>query len=193
MKTRSHEAERCARAVMETVPGVMRAIRREMRREGGAALSIPQLRTLAYLSHSSGACLFEVADHLGVARPTASVIVDRLVQRGMVARTTDPKERRRALLTLTPTGERYFERARQSTQDWTAGVLSSLAPGALDRIAEALTWLRSAFSSESGAAAGPSDAMAKSPRRPAGEGDVASPAVPRKGPRAHQREVRSRH
>lgn len=42
------------------------------------------------------ASLSALAENLGVSRPTASVLVDRLVQRGLVARGTDPAERRRA-------------------------------------------------------------------------------------------------
>src|SRR5512136_2733803 len=88
-------AHECAHAVMQTVPVVMRAIRAEMRRNGAPLLSIPQARTLSYLHRCPGSCLFHLAEHLGVTRPTASTIVERLVRRGMVSRAEDPQERRR--------------------------------------------------------------------------------------------------
>ncbi|HSB81119.1 MAG TPA: MarR family transcriptional regulator, partial [Candidatus Methylomirabilis sp.] len=90
----------CARTVMETVPLVMRFIRGEMRRQSAPLLSVPQFRALAFLHQRPGACLFAVADHLGVSRPTASTIIDRLVRRGLVARSVDPHERRRVILRL---------------------------------------------------------------------------------------------
>ena len=138
-------AEECARAVMENVPRVMRAIREEMRRRGAPLLSIPQLRTLAYLHRHPGSCLFQVADHLGVTRPTASAIVERLVQRDLVTRTEDPRERRRVILRLTPLGTRHFQRVRQSTHGWMVTALSRLSPERLRQITQGVTLLAEPF------------------------------------------------
>jgi DNA-binding MarR family transcriptional regulator len=135
----------CAHAVMETVPMVMRFIRAEMRRHGAPLLSVPQLRALAFLHRNPGACLFHVADHLGVTRPTASVIVDRLVRRGLLARSEDPRERRRIVLTLTPKGRRLLEQARSATRSWMAGVLAPLSRATLRQIEEGVSLLGSAF------------------------------------------------
>lgn len=142
-------ADQCAQAVMETVPLVMRAIREEMRRRGAPLLSIPQLRTLAYLYRCPGSCLFQLAEHLGVTRPTASVVVERLVRRGMVTRAANPQERRRVVLKLTPLGTRHFRRARQSTQTWMATALSRLSPARLRRIMQGVTLLGEPFESVS--------------------------------------------
>jgi DNA-binding MarR family transcriptional regulator len=138
-------AEQCARAVMESVPQVMRTIREEMRRQGAPLFSIPQIRALAFLHRRPGACLLDLADHLGVTCPTASTIVDRLVRRGVVARAADPEERRRVVLTLTPLGTRHLRRARQSTQAWMATALARLTPDALQRITRGVTLLGEAF------------------------------------------------
>jgi len=138
-------AEECAQAVMETVPKVMRAIREEMRRRGAPLLSIPQLRTLAYLHRHPGSCLFHVADHLGVTRPTASAIVELLVQRGLVTRTEDPRERRRVILRPTPLGTRLHQRVRQSTHVWMVTALSRLSPERLRQITQGVTLLAEPF------------------------------------------------
>src|SRR5574341_859314 len=140
----------CARTLMETVPMVMRFIRAEMRRHRNPLLSVPQFRALAFLHHHPGACLFNVADHLGVTRPTASVIVDRLVRRGLLLRTEDPRERRRIALTLTPKGTAHFERARNATRAWMAGVLGPCPQATLERIAEGLSLLGRAFKETAG-------------------------------------------
>lgn len=144
-------AEQCARAVLETVPQVMRAIRDEMRQQGPPLLSLPQLRTLAYLHCRPGSCLFRLAEHLGVTRPTASSIVERLVRRGMVTRAADPEERRRVVLGLTPMGASHLQRARQSTQAWMATALSRLSPSSLRRIKNGVALLEGPFG---GAASG---------------------------------------
>lgn len=138
-------AQECARAVMQTVPVVMRAIRTEMRRNGAPLLSIPQVRTLAFLHRSPGPCLFHLAEHLGVTRPTASTIVDRLVRKGMVSRAQDPRERRRVVLHLTPLGLQHFRRTRRATQEWMATVLSRLSAADLRRVTKGVTALRAPF------------------------------------------------
>jgi DNA-binding MarR family transcriptional regulator len=143
--TREALAEECARIVMETVPPVMRIIREETRRHGAPLFTIPQLRTLAFVHRRPGACLFELAEHLGVTRPTASSLVERLVKRDMLTRTPDPQERRRVLLTLTPLGLRHFRSARDSTRRWMAAVLTRISPDALQRIIVGVTLLREGF------------------------------------------------
>ncbi len=124
---------------------VMRFIRAEMRRHRASVLSVPQLRALAFLDHNPGACLFHVADHLGVTRPTASVIVHRLVRRELLVRDEDPRERRRIVLTLTPKGSRHLEQARTATRAWMASVLAPLPQATLRRIEEGVSLLGMAF------------------------------------------------
>ena len=85
----------CAWEVMETVPLVMRFIRAEMRQQGKPVLSVSQFRTLVFLNLSPGAPLCEVADYVGVTRPTASALVDRLVRDGLVDRVQHPRQRER--------------------------------------------------------------------------------------------------
>jgi DNA-binding MarR family transcriptional regulator len=130
---------------METVPLVMRFIRGEMRRQSAPLLSVPQFRALAFLHRSPGACLFAVADHLGVSRPTASTIIDRLVRRGLVTRSVDPRERRRIILRLTVSGARHLQRARKATRSWMADVLGPFPRATLHRIAEGVSLLGEAF------------------------------------------------
>src|SRR5512140_2274127 len=92
---RRETVEACALQIQEVVPRAMRLLRGEMRHEAGAALSVPQLRALAFLGRTPGASLSAVADFLGVADATASVMVDRLVRRRLVTRSGNPEERRR--------------------------------------------------------------------------------------------------
>lgn len=135
----------CARAVMEVVPLVIRFIRGEMRRQRAPNLSVPQFRVLAFLSRNPGACLFDVADHLGVARSTASILVGRLVRRGLVARTEDPAERRRIALRLTASGARHFQQAQESTRAWLANILRGQSPLSLREMTQGMSRLADAF------------------------------------------------
>jgi DNA-binding MarR family transcriptional regulator len=111
---------------METIPAVMRFLRTEMRRHGTPFLSVPQFRVLVFLYRHPGTSLSSVADHLGVTCPTASVLVDRLVRRGLIDRTVYPQERRRIALVLTVIGAQHLQQAREAASVRVANLLASL-------------------------------------------------------------------
>jgi len=137
--------EVCAREVMETIPLVMRFIRMEMRSRRAPSLSVPQFRVLTFLSRKPGAPLSGVAEHLGVARSTASAIVDRLVRRKLVSRTTHPEERRSVVLMLTPAGAQHFQQAREAASARMAKVLAGLPAADLLQVTHGLTLLGDVF------------------------------------------------
>jgi DNA-binding MarR family transcriptional regulator len=123
----------------------MRFIRTEMRSRRAPSLSVPQFRVLTFLSRRPGAPLSSVAEHLGVARSTASAIVDRLVRRKLVSRTAHPQERRCVVLTLTPSGAQHHQQARDAACAHMAKVLAGLSAADLLQITEGLTLLGSGF------------------------------------------------
>lgn len=51
----------------------------------------------------------KIAETLGVAVSTPTRTIDRLVEKGLVNRTVDPKDRRRLLIELTPKGKKYLQ------------------------------------------------------------------------------------
>ena len=134
-----------AREVMETVPLLIRFLRAEMRRQRTGSLSVPQFRALLFLSLHPGASLSSVADDLGVTRPTASALIDRLVRRGLVDRSEHPQERRHIVLALTPPGARHLQQARTATRARIASVLAGLSAAELHKVAEGVALLGSAF------------------------------------------------
>ena len=76
-------------------------------------LSMAQLKTLMTLYNGGAAPIGQLAEHLGIGQPTASHLVDRLVQTKLVLRTEDPLDRRRTLAQLSPSGEELAERINQ--------------------------------------------------------------------------------
>ena len=68
-------------------------------------LTPQQFRVLGLIAASPGIGSSQVSQVLGVSAPTASGIVDRLVERGLLARQDDPHDRRLRRLTLTPAAE----------------------------------------------------------------------------------------
>lgn len=137
--------EECAARVMETVPLLMRFIRADMRTHNAESLSIPQLRSLAFLNRNPGASLSEVAEHLGVTCATASTTIERLVQRSLVQRTDHPQERRRIVLNLTEEGKLLLKQSQEKTRTHIADILKSLTPEEVSHIEEGLNLLKNVF------------------------------------------------
>ncbi|QLE55947.1 MarR family winged helix-turn-helix transcriptional regulator [Nostoc sp. TCL26-01] len=138
-------SEECAARVMETVPLVMRFIRAEMRAHKAAFLSIPQLRSLAFINRNPGASLSDLAEHLGVTSATASATIERLVQRELVQRIHHPQERRRIVLNLTPEGKSLLQQSSDQTRACIADLLEGLSDEEISHVEQGLTLLKNVF------------------------------------------------
>lgn len=68
-------------------------------------LSLAQVKTLLALGDLGAPTIGEIATVLGVSQPTASHLVERLVQSELAYRSEDAHNRRRTLVQLTPQGE----------------------------------------------------------------------------------------
>ena len=78
-------AEQCAYEVMEIVPQVIDFLKAEMRKQGTQhRCPLPQFRILAYVKTNPKSSVSEAGEHLGVTRATASALVERLVQKGLL-------------------------------------------------------------------------------------------------------------
>lgn len=76
-------------------------------------LSMGQLRTLMALATLQAVNISTLAETLEVSKPTASTLVDQLVQRGLVERTEDTEDRRRTLVALSTAGSEMMAQLRQ--------------------------------------------------------------------------------
>ena len=137
--------EECASLVMEVVPSVMRTIRGEMRRLGTQELTVPQMRALLFVTRRDGASLTEVAEHVGLTLPSASRLVDLLVERGLLRRRTASADRRRIMLAATPRGQTLMESVRAGVQTRVARRLAELAPEVRSALLHGLEGLQLAF------------------------------------------------
>ncbi|MBO3460195.1 MarR family transcriptional regulator [Aetokthonos hydrillicola Thurmond2011] len=138
-------SQECANKVMDTVPLVMRFIRADMRENSAASLSIPQLRSLAFLKRNPGASLSDIAEHLGVTCATASTTIERLVQRNFVQRTDNPQERRKVVLNLTDSGIQHLEQTQAETRTHIADLLDGLMETEIAQIEKGLILLKNVF------------------------------------------------
>lgn len=79
-------------------------------------LSMAQLKTLFVVARAETVSVGQMAETLRVGMPTASHLIERLVQEGLVERTIDNSDRRRALAGLTPQGAQLVARLRQGSR-----------------------------------------------------------------------------
>ncbi|MGQ0569312.1 MAG: MarR family winged helix-turn-helix transcriptional regulator [Armatimonadota bacterium] len=135
----------CAREVLETIPPTMWAIRAHMRSHHALNLSVPQFRTLMFLHRHEGTSLSDAAEHLELALPSVSKLIDGLVVRGVVARSHHTGDRRRVTLALTPAGRQILQLAREAAHAYLAGMLAPLPPPERAALARGMRALRIAL------------------------------------------------
>jgi DNA-binding MarR family transcriptional regulator len=140
--------EECARQLLDTAPQIMRSIRTEMRSHRGHDLSVPQFRTLTFVSRNPEISLSTLADHLGLTLPSVSKLVDGLVMQKLIVRRESTLDRRRLTLALSKGGEEILQVARQATQDHLKNILRRLAVEDLSIILRALALLNPIFAQE---------------------------------------------
>ncbi len=116
-----------------------------MRHRTMPGLSIPQFRTLNYLWKRPGASLSDLAAFLGLALPSTSKLVQKLVVQKVVMRRA-ARDRRRIRLSVTEQGIAALALAQQETREQLADSLESLTPEELSTVSAALVVLGRAFS-----------------------------------------------
>ncbi len=89
----------------------------------------------------SGTPLSEVIADMGVAKQTASQLVDTLVVRGYVERTADAEDRRRVLLTLTERGRSAADVVMATAQEIDDRLLAVVGAERMQHTKETLTAL----------------------------------------------------
>lgn len=75
-----------------------------------------------------------LAKELNVALPTATALVEQLVQDGMVERTTSPTDRRVAVLTLTDEGRDCIKTAKRERLAQATKLFSVLGPDEIEEL-----------------------------------------------------------
>src|SRR6476620_7137381 len=92
-----HLASRLRLAVARTA--------RRLRQEAGGALSPTLTAALATVDRHGPLTPSELASRERVQRPTATRLIAKLEEQGLVGRTADPADRRSSLIALTPEGK----------------------------------------------------------------------------------------
>ena len=128
------------------VEEVLEAQQQLLRKEHDAAmanwlhleLTMGQMKALFALDQSGPVPVGRLAAALGIGKPGASMLVDRLVQLGLVERTEDPLDRRRTLTSLSPRGRDLVAGLRQGRRERVEAWLRQLDDAELASLARGL-------------------------------------------------------
>ena len=96
-------------------------------RAGAEDLTYEQLNVLKLIRTHGAHTLKMLAGFLAVTPPAASVMVDKLVNLGFVARTGNPEDRREILISITARGRRIVERFQELSEKRFSEFLSDLS------------------------------------------------------------------
>jgi DNA-binding MarR family transcriptional regulator len=86
---------------------------RRLRQQSLGGLTPSQASVLATLDNHGSMSMSLIAEHESIARPSATGIVGRLVEKGLVERSADPDDLRLAIVVITTSGETLLEDRRR--------------------------------------------------------------------------------
>ena len=114
---------------------------RRLRQQAGEELSPSQAAALATINRHGPLTPSELATRERIKRPTATRVIARLEESGLVDRTRDPEDGRSSLVALAPAGRELLDRVRTRKDAYLSRRLRELTPderATLDRAAAIL-------------------------------------------------------
>src|SRR5437868_11141148 len=147
-RPRSVRADEAAaiRRILDTLRRVFRDLRLSARAaERIAGVSGAQLFVVQALAEGPAASIGELADRTSTDQSSVSVVVQRLVEKRLVARAPSPEDGRRVSISLTASGKRVLVRCPEPTQARILEALRRLRPEQLAALAEGTSALEQAM------------------------------------------------
>lgn len=130
-----------AHELLAVLPLLARIVAAEVRREAGEDTTMSQFRVLAHLAEQP-LTLSALARRRRVSLQSMGELVQGLVERGWIARTPDPNDRRQQSLALTDHGRRHYEQAQAQLLARLAPLLAQLSAKEMAAVQVALPALR---------------------------------------------------
>jgi nucleoside triphosphatase len=132
-------------AFWETIPPLWQRIRGRIRQTAAEqfGLSVEQFHILRHIRRGQDT-VSELAEAKNISRAAVSQAVEAMVQRGLICRATDSRDRRHIRLALTDAGDALLDAVFDDTRRWMMQLLSPLSDVELDALAQVLESLRKA-------------------------------------------------
>ena len=108
----------------------------------GQDITIPQAKTLVLLEAMGPLRMGVIARHLGSGLSATTALVDRLVEKGLVMRGSDPGDRRVVTCELSAAGQETIEQFLVAGRERAMQVADLLQPEQLEAVVQGLEFLR---------------------------------------------------
>jgi DNA-binding MarR family transcriptional regulator len=137
----SHQSLRLWLRLLTTTNLVQTELRRRLRTEFDTTL--PRFDLMAQLErHPEGLKMSELSRRLMVTGGNVTGITDQLEKEALVARDTDPNDRRSFSVRLTPAGRRAFDKMARAHEGWVIELLGGLGSADKTELHEQLGHLK---------------------------------------------------
>jgi DNA-binding MarR family transcriptional regulator len=104
----------------------------------GTPITLPQYRMLVTLDGKGDQNVRDLAARLGVDRSTATRMCNRLVNAGLIDRSSDPSDRRAVVISLTEPGRGVVKRVTRARRENVARLLKSVPPPRREQLVDLL-------------------------------------------------------
>jgi len=101
-------------------------------------ITMAQLQAMKHIAQHGSCTIGSLAEGLGVTQPAATMLVDRMVKRGVVEREPGRNDRRQAEVRLTRYAKAMLEKAESERADRLSKVLGLMSPGERQQFLESL-------------------------------------------------------
>lgn len=91
-------------------------------------LSVPQLHVIRLVRTHQELAMSELAELLGVSPPSASSMVDRLVDKGALTREHSTQDRRKVVVRIAPDAIKHAEAVENAIMDLFVGLVEKIGP-----------------------------------------------------------------
>ncbi|HOX39121.1 MAG TPA: MarR family winged helix-turn-helix transcriptional regulator [Candidatus Brocadiia bacterium] len=117
------------------------------RRREKPVITVPQFRALMVIRALEKSSIRDIALALGVSNPSASTMVERLVEMGLLCRVTNPADRRRVEVTLSPLARRRASSIEDKLLSSHAALTKAIGPAATKKWVEVFLEIEQALDS----------------------------------------------
>jgi DNA-binding MarR family transcriptional regulator len=105
---------------------VLLRLARQIRSNSLSEITPSQLAVLATLARHGPCTVGQVAEHERIRAPSASKLLAGLEARNLAERHSDPEDRRRSLIALSPEGRDFLAQVRAAGESWLSARLAEL-------------------------------------------------------------------
>jgi len=104
----------------------------------GGDLSMAQLHALHVVRRNGPLAMGELAERLGITAPSASAMVDRLVERGILCREHSTQDRRKVVVSISPSAVEEIRQAEEGALSFFIELIKKLGPDTVQKWCEVL-------------------------------------------------------